>query len=119
MLYSGAAAFVYPSKMEGFGMPPLEAAACGTNVILGPFHRDKMHQVFQDLAFYATSPREMASAMQKIAAGEGVDSKLLVERAKRWGADPRHGWNEVRYCIRVCGCAAEDEASWLWCQITP
>lgn len=45
ILYSGAAAFVYPSKMEGFGMPPLEAAACGTNVILGPFHRDKMHQV--------------------------------------------------------------------------
>jgi hypothetical protein len=33
ILYSGAAAFVYPSSYEGFGMPPLEAAACGANLI--------------------------------------------------------------------------------------
>lgn len=32
-LYSGAAAFVYPSLYEGFGLPPLEAMQCGTPVI--------------------------------------------------------------------------------------
>jgi glycosyltransferase involved in cell wall biosynthesis len=32
-LYSGATAFVYPSKYEGFGLPPLEAMQCGTPVI--------------------------------------------------------------------------------------
>jgi glycosyltransferase involved in cell wall biosynthesis len=32
-LYSGAAAFVYPSIYEGFGLPPLEAMACGAPVI--------------------------------------------------------------------------------------
>ena len=32
-LYSGAQVFVYPSLYEGFGLPPLEAMACGTPVI--------------------------------------------------------------------------------------
>ena len=34
-LYAGAEAFVYPSVYEGFGLPPLEAMACGTPVIVG------------------------------------------------------------------------------------
>lgn len=32
-LYSGAKIFVFPSLYEGFGLPPLEAMACGTPVI--------------------------------------------------------------------------------------
>lgn len=32
-LYSGAKAFVFPSFYEGFGIPPLEAMACGVPVI--------------------------------------------------------------------------------------
>lgn len=33
LLYSAATAFVWPSLWEGFGLPPLEAMACGTPVI--------------------------------------------------------------------------------------
>jgi len=33
-LYSGAKGFIYPSFYEGFGMPPLEAMACGTPTIV-------------------------------------------------------------------------------------
>ncbi len=33
-LYAGAALFVYPSIYEGFGLPPVEAMACGVPVIV-------------------------------------------------------------------------------------
>ena len=32
-LYAGAAFFLFPSRYEGFGLPPLEAMACGCPVI--------------------------------------------------------------------------------------
>jgi glycosyltransferase involved in cell wall biosynthesis len=36
-LYTGAAAFCFPSHAEGFGRPPLEALACGTPALAGAY----------------------------------------------------------------------------------
>ena len=35
-IYSGASALLYPTTYEGFGLPALEAQACGTRVLMSP-----------------------------------------------------------------------------------
>ena len=47
-LYSAASLFVYPSFEEGFGIPPIEALACGTSVITS--NTSAMKEFCQDYA---------------------------------------------------------------------
>lgn len=47
-LYRAAEVFVYPSLFEGFGLPPLEAMACGCPVIASP--RGSLGEVLEEAA---------------------------------------------------------------------
>lgn len=57
-LYNLASVFIYASLYEGFGLPPLEAMACGTPVIVS--RSSSMPEVCGDAAYYV-DPREVES----------------------------------------------------------
>ncbi|MFH1771956.1 MAG: glycosyltransferase family 1 protein [Candidatus Omnitrophota bacterium] len=66
MLYSGADLFVNPSFYEGFGMPSLEAMACGAPVVASDI--PVFREVLGDAAYFTDSrnPESLAKAMQVV-----------------------------------------------------
>src|SRR5437762_1228378 len=65
--YRGATALVFPSLYEGFGLPVVEAMACGTPVITSD--RASLPEVAGDAALIINpeSVEEIAGAMTKLA----------------------------------------------------
>jgi glycosyltransferase involved in cell wall biosynthesis len=73
---SGADVFVYPSLYEGFGLPPLEAMACGTPVITSNI--SSLPEVVGDAGILVDpcSSEEIARAMYRVISDEGLRQRL-------------------------------------------
>ena len=81
-LYRSAEAFVYPSLAEGFGLPVLEAMACGIPVVAST--ADALREVGGDAALYAP-PRDVETLSRQIE--RALDDESL--RAELALAGPR------------------------------
>ncbi|MGK0187850.1 MAG: glycosyltransferase involved in cell wall biosynthesis [Verrucomicrobiales bacterium] len=75
-LYRTAGALVYPSLFEGFGLPPVEAMACGCPVISSP--NGSLDEVIGDAA-YRIDPenlQSMVEALTKVASDPACRARL-------------------------------------------
>ena len=76
-LYSGAKLFVYPSLYEGFGLPVLEAMACGCPVITS--NVSSLPEVAGNAALLVNpkSTKEIKKAMEKLLTSEKLRKSLV------------------------------------------
>ena len=89
-LYNMATVLIYPSLYEGFGLPPLEAMACGTPVVVSRVA--SLPEVCGDVAFYIDphSITSIAEGMYTVAtdnAGRKSMSQKGLARAKEFTWD--------------------------------
>ena len=83
-LYQSAACLVFPSRYEGFGLPVVEAMACGTPVVAAP--EPALQEVAGDAAVFA---EDLADGVRRALADRARLSAAGLERAKAFS------WHET------------------------
>lgn len=75
-IYSGASVFVYPSRYEGFGLPVLEAMACGAPVIVSS--AEALAELVADagVVLRTESIEELTQAMERLLRFAGEQQRL-------------------------------------------
>jgi glycosyltransferase involved in cell wall biosynthesis len=91
-LYRGAVAFVFPSLYEGFGLPPLEAMACGTPVVSSL--ATSLPEVVGDAAV-AVDPLDVDSITNGIDRIVGDEQLRRQLRARGFAQAARFSWDDT------------------------
>jgi glycosyltransferase involved in cell wall biosynthesis len=81
LIYSAATALIFPSLYEGFGLPPLEAMACGCPVVLS--NNSSLTEVAGDAALYIDNPLSSDEISRHVL--EIVHNESLRERLRSLG----------------------------------
>jgi glycosyltransferase involved in cell wall biosynthesis len=79
-LYAGASAFCFPSLLEGFGLPVVEAMAQGTPVVTSRATSTAEVSGNAGLLVEPLDPAEIAAALQQV-----LTDQALAERLRRAG----------------------------------
>ena len=98
-LLSAAHAFVWPSLWEGFGIPPLEAMACGTPVLTS--NVSCLPEIMGDAAVLVNpaDADEIANGLVLVALDEDL-RQSLAERGK--GRSSLYTWDNVARLTLAC-----------------
>jgi glycosyltransferase involved in cell wall biosynthesis len=83
LFYAGAQVFLFPTLYEGFGLPPVEAMACGTPVIAS--NSPCMPEVLGEAAILEplTGPERFAAAIRRVLADDQVHETLRAKGIQR------------------------------------
>jgi glycosyltransferase involved in cell wall biosynthesis len=104
-LYSSCRAFVYPSIHEGFGLPPLEAMACGAAVIASRIPALEETTGGAALLFDPHNLAELTSSIIELLNNENMRRELSAAGQRRaaelsWENTARLTWNVYEEALR-------------------
>ena len=104
-LYSSCRAFVYPSIHEGFGLPPLEAMACGAPVVASRIPALEETTGGTALLFDPKSVEELTRSILELLDNESARRELSTAGQRRaaefsWEKTARLTWNVYEEALR-------------------
>jgi len=83
-IVAGAFGLVFATLGEGFGLPPIEAMACGTPVVAS--RKGSIPEIVGDAAIYVDNPldpRSIAASIEKLRTDEALRIELIEKGLKR------------------------------------